>query len=105
MKTYRVVFSRGMSEDVMELEYYITIEASREIAENFVDGLVEECESLWLAPYRGTKRRYLKPNMRIIGFKHAVAILYRIEEVQQLVVFLGISYRGRSIKRILERNE
>jgi len=43
--------------------------------------------------------------MRIIGFKHAASILYRIEEEQQLVVFLGISYRGRSIERILERNE
>jgi toxin ParE1/3/4 len=105
MKTYRVVFSRGMSEDVMELEDYITIEANREIAENFVDRLVQECESLWVAPYRGTKRRYLKPNMRIIGFKHAVSILYRVEKDEQLVVFLGISYRGRSIERILERNE
>ena len=43
--------------------------------------------------------------MRTIGYKRVVSIVFRIEEVSKLVVILGFAYRGRSISRILERNE
>jgi toxin ParE1/3/4 len=105
MKRYSVIFALGMSEDVMELEDFIALKSNQEIAAQYIDGLIEECESLGLAPFRGTKRPELRPNMRIIGFKHAVSILFRVEGEQELVVILGLSYRGRSTARILDRNE
>lgn len=105
MKTFRVIFSRGMSEDLMELEEYIAFKTTLETAEHYIDGLIVECESFRLVPYRGSTRRELRADMRIIGYKRAVSIVFRIEENQQLVIFLGISYRGRSIARIFARNE
>jgi toxin ParE1/3/4 len=105
MKRYAVVFTHGMDEDARELEEYLTEKATREIAERFIDRLAVECESLAMAPYRGAKRSDLRANMRILGFKHAVAVVFRVEEEKGLVVVLGLSYRGRSIKRILERDE
>jgi plasmid stabilization system protein ParE len=105
MKRHSVVFALGMSEDLNELEDYIALESTEEIAALYIDTLIEECESLEFAPFRGTRRPELRPNMRIIGFKHAVSIVFRIEEQQNTVVILGVSYRGRSIDRILGRNE
>jgi toxin ParE1/3/4 len=105
MKTFGVIFSRGMSEDLMELEDYIALKTTSETAENYIDGLIVECKSFRLAPYRGSKRRELRPNMRVTGYKRAISIVFRTEEDQKLVVFLGVSYRGRSIAQILARNE
>lgn len=105
MKKYRVIFALGMGEDLRELENYIALESTEEVAAEYIDGLIEECESLQFAPFRGNKRPELRRNMRIIGFKHAVSILFRIEEKQQLVVILGLSYRRRSIHRVVDRTE
>ena len=105
MTKYDVVFSYGMDQDIFELRDYIALKRSIAIAENFLEGLITECETLGLAPYRGTKRRELRPNMRLLGYKHAVSVLFRVEEDKHVVVLLGISYRGRSINRILERYE
>ena len=105
MKKYTVTYSAGASEDIEDLGFYIASEASAEISIRYVRSLLRECNSLALAPFRGTKRPELRPNMRIIGFQRAVTILFRIEKAKHLVVILGTAYRGRTIAHILARNQ
>lgn len=105
MKTYEVVLSPGARTDLYDLEDYIASKSSPEIASRYIDGLLDKCHSLWIAPQRATRRRGLPANLRIIGHERAVTILFRIEEAEQLVVILGTAYRGRTIAYILERNE
>jgi toxin ParE1/3/4 len=102
---YIVIYSSGASEDIEDLGFYIATESSDEISIRYIRRLLRECDALALVPFRGTKRPDLRPNMRIIGYKRAVTILFRIEEAQQSVVILGMAYRGRTIAHIIERNE
>jgi plasmid stabilization system protein ParE len=105
MKRYKVDYSDGALGDIEELAEYIAAESSKSISIRYIRTLTSACDSLATAPHRGTKRDELRPNMRIIGHKRAVTILFRIEEEKRLVVILGTAYGGRTIDRILERNE
>ena len=105
MKVYGVAYTRGARENILELTEYIAEKSSRRIASRYIASLVRECESLRNAPQRGTKRQDLRPNMRVIGYKRAVSIVFRVEEEESIVVILGFSYRGHSFDRILERDE
>jgi toxin ParE1/3/4 len=105
MKLYEVRYSPGAREDISELTEFIASKSSGEIAFRYIASLVRECESLRNAPQRGNKRSDLRPNMRLIGFKRAVSIVFRVEENESLVVILGFSYRGQSLSKVLERDE
>jgi toxin ParE1/3/4 len=105
MKTYTVTYSAGADQDLTHLAAVIMEQASEERAIRYIGKIINECRSLSLAPYRGTKRRNLRPNMRVIGFKREVSILFRIEEETRLVVILGFAYGGRTLTEVLRRNE
>lgn len=103
MKRYKVDYFITAEQDLADLAEYIAARSSEEIAMKFITALIEECESLYIAPHRGTKRRDLRPDMRVIGFKRVISILFRVEEELDLVVILGISYRGRQLDGLLQR--
>jgi toxin ParE1/3/4 len=105
MKVFNVVYTRGYDRDARKLAEYIAKKSSKARAQSYIASIVHECNTLSWAAYRGTKRSYLPPNLRVIGFKRAVSILFRIEEPIATVVILGISYRGWSFDNILKRNE
>jgi toxin ParE1/3/4 len=105
MKHYEVQYSNGSHEDLAELATYILERSSEQRAISYIRKLVRECRSLSTAPYRGSRRSDIRPNMRVIGYKKAVLMVFRIEEVSSVVVILGFAYRGRSIDQILARDE
>jgi plasmid stabilization system protein ParE len=105
MKTYRIEFSEGAREDLAELANLIATASFIERAERYIGKLVRECRSLSVAPHRGTRLQELRPNMRLIAYKHTVNIVFRIEEAIDTVVILGFAYKGRSLEHILNRDE
>jgi plasmid stabilization system protein ParE len=105
MKRYVVKYADGSQMDLAGIAAFIMEQSSEERAMRYVRRLVNECSSLHVAPYRGNKRDDLRPNMRLIGYKREVAIVFRIEEQSSAVVILGFAYRGRSLDEISNRNE
>jgi toxin ParE1/3/4 len=105
MKVFEVRYSDGSEQDLRELATYILEQSSEQRAVEFTSRLVIECDSLAKAPHRGIKRTDLRPNMRVVGYKRTVSIVFRIEEEKNTVVVLGFSYGGRSVDHILARNE
>jgi len=84
MNTYSVIFSSGAREDISEIADYIASKSSSEISGRYIEGLVLECESLSLAPHRGTKRSDLRPNMRVIGHQRSATIVFGLKKTSGL---------------------
>jgi len=89
---YAVVISAKAQKKLTQLELYLAARFYPENAERFIDRLVDACESLTLAPYRGTARDDLKPGMRSVGFERKVTIYFKIHG--RKVVIVNITYRG-----------
>lgn len=65
---FRVEFTPEAEDQLAELLIYIGSAASPEIAERYIDAIVEKCEKLETFPLRGTARDDIRPGLRVLGF-------------------------------------
>ncbi|CAN5520975.1 hypothetical protein BH10ACI4_BH10ACI4_01730 [soil metagenome] len=93
---HEVIFSSEAEQQLRELEEYLSERFYPANAERYIRRLTEACIALGLAPYRGTKRNDLIPDMRTIGFERRAAIYFKIIDNQ--VIILSIHYGGRSFQ-------
>lgn len=94
--SYEVVFTPGAESDLDEIERYLALRFSARNAELYVERIVKFCNSIALAPYRGTSLNKLHPALRSLGMERRVTIQFRVKETQ--VVILGVYYAGRPIE-------
>ena len=90
----QVVFTPLARRHLNEVHDYITNRASRDVADDYVTKLVDFCDGLALAPYRGRKRDELAPGLRVIGFGRRITVAFFI--AQETVDIAGIYYGGRN---------
>lgn len=91
---YRVSLSPRALKHIAEIEHYLVARFYPQSSRRFVDRLLNACESLALAPFRGTARDDLRPGLRTVGFERKVTIYFTI--VEDRIIIVSIMYRGRS---------
>jgi len=77
MNLYAVAFTPEAEEQLAILYRYIAAAASPAIAERYTNAIITHCEGLYTAPNRGTRRDYVRPNLRITNYKRRTVCLCR----------------------------
>jgi len=65
---HSVVYAPEAEAQLVALYFHIATAASPEIAANYTDDLVQQCESLKTFPMRGAQRDDIRPGLRVFGF-------------------------------------
>ncbi len=94
MKLFEVVFAPKANRDRADIYEWLAERASPDIAKHFVDGILNECESLRMAPYRGTTRSMAGLEVRTFGYKRSVSIVFTIDG--DTVQILRLLYHGQT---------
>lgn len=97
---HRVVFAPEAERQLVDLYEQLAAAASAEIANAYVEAIVESCESLRTLPMRGTLREDVRPGLRTFGFRRRVTIAFEVSE--ETVTILGIFYGGRDFEADFE---
>jgi plasmid stabilization system protein ParE len=93
---YRVVFAPEAEAQLVSLYGYIATVASPEIAINYTNAIVAQCESLKTFPLRGTRRDSIRPGLGTFGFRRRVTIAFEV--TGRIVTILGVFYGGQNFE-------
>jgi len=93
---HEVVFAPEAEAQLVALYFQIASAASPEIAANYTEAIVQQCESLKTFPIRGALRDDIRPGLRVFGFRRRVSIVFEVTD--QRVTILGIFYGGQSFE-------
>ena len=97
---HSVVFAPEAEAQLVALYFHIAAAASPEVAANFTEAIVKQCESLKTFPVRGTRRDDIRPGLRITGFRRRVTIAFEV--TSGVVTILGIFYGGQDFESAFE---
>ena len=91
----RVVFQRRAQRELVELYDYIAERGGALRAAKFVAEIRTYCLGFAEFAERGTRRDDLAPDVRLVGWRRRVSIVFRVDA--ETVKSIGIFYRGRNI--------
>jgi plasmid stabilization system protein ParE len=91
-----VVYAPEAEAQLFALYFHIASAASPDIAANYTDAIMKQCESLSAFPHRGARRDDIRPGVRVFGFRRRVSIVFEV--TGGLVTVLGIFYGGQSFE-------
>jgi toxin ParE1/3/4 len=97
---YRVVFAPEAEAQLVALYFQLAAAASPEIADTYVEAIIEQCEKLKTFPIRGTLRDEVRPGLRTFGFRRRVTIAFEV--TAGTVTILGIFYGGQDLAAAFE---
>ena len=75
---HRVVFAPEAERQLVALYKQLAAAASTEVADVYVNAIVDSCESLRTFPIRGTLREDIRPGLRTFGFRRRVTIAFEV---------------------------
>ncbi|MBU3725800.1 MAG: type II toxin-antitoxin system RelE/ParE family toxin [Burkholderiaceae bacterium] len=93
MKTYLVNFSPESIEQLVSLYHHLAAEAGPVISNNYVNAVVDYCESLKTFPLRGVARDDIREGLRIAHYKGRTIIAYAVFE--STISIIGVFYGGQ----------
>jgi toxin ParE1/3/4 len=96
---HRVGFSPEARQDLTELYDFIARHSGPARAIAYLERIERYCLGFATAPERGTRRDYLRPGLRTIGFERRVTIAFHHDE--RTVTIDRILYGGRDLTRTL----
>jgi toxin ParE1/3/4 len=96
--TRRLVLTRQVKAQLNSLYEYIAFEASLEIADRYIDALMDRIASLTDFPRRGTPRDDLRPGLRTVPFRRRLTIAYAVKPRE--VRIIGIARAGQDLKQL-----
>lgn len=97
---HSVVFSPEAESQLIALQSHLAAAASPEIAGNYIEKIIEQCERLQTFPMRGTLRNDIRPGLRTFGFQRRVTIAFDV--TVDMVTILGIFYGGQDFETAFE---
>jgi toxin ParE1/3/4 len=71
------------------------------VADAYLHRVLTFCEGFANTPHRGTLCEDLGPGLRIAGWKRSLTLVWRVQEEQRCVQFIGLFYRGRDVATAL----
>ncbi|GEL43861.1 hypothetical protein MEX01_44520 [Methylorubrum extorquens] len=94
MKRLEVTYRNEAEADLLRIYRWIyEASLSPEIADRFLNRLLERCDRIGDAPHGGRPRDDLEPGLRTVQFEHSAVIAYRVEADRVRVV--NVFYGGR----------
>ena len=100
MEENSVFFAPEAENELLEIYDWIAAAASADVAYGYVTRIEEFCERLSTGALRGQARDDVRPGLRIIGFERRVAVAFRRDAGQ--VVILRVFYGGRNWEELIE---
>jgi plasmid stabilization system protein ParE len=100
---YSVEFAPEAESQLLALYLHIALTASPDIATDYTDSIIEQCQTLSTFPNRGMKRDDIRPGVRVFGFRKRVSIAFAV--VEDVVTILGIYYCGQNFEGLLNEDE
>jgi toxin ParE1/3/4 len=97
--TRRLVLTGKAKAQINSLYEYIAREASLEIADRYIDSLVERIAGLTSFPDRGTRRDDLRPGLRTVPFRRRLTIAYAVKPREVRIIAVGRA--GQDMKELL----
>ncbi len=101
MNTYSVIFTPRAEHQLDELYQYIADHSGEARADDYVGGIVADCQSLATFPERGTRRGDIRPNLRIKSYAKRVVIAFSVDTASKTVVIYGVFYGGQNYEALL----
>ncbi|AWI89618.1 type II toxin-antitoxin system RelE/ParE family toxin [Methylobacterium sp. DM1] len=99
MKRLKVVYRAEADADLLQIYRWVyEASLSPEIAERFLDRLMERCGRIGDAPHGGRPRDDLEPGLRTVPFEHSAVIAYRVEADRVRIV--NVFYGGRDFETL-----
>jgi toxin ParE1/3/4 len=100
MKRVPVIYRPDARKAIDGIFLYV-LDASQhlETAEQFINRILDRCESIGDAPYSGVARPDLGEGIRTAPFEGRAIIVYRVES--DAVEILNVFYRGRDYQAIM----
>ena len=95
----RIVLSPGAIRQLKAIEGYLSAATSDDRAAQFVDGIVDQCNSFADFSFRSTPRDDLRPDIRTTVYRRRVVIAYSVEVTT--VTILGVFYGGQDFESAL----
>lgn len=95
MTQYVVRFTPGAERDQKAIYDWVAAQASEEVAGRFLHGLLTLCNGLQTAPLRGKIGRLRNAQVRVIGYRRTVSIMFTVSS--NTVSILRLLYRGRNL--------
>jgi toxin ParE1/3/4 len=97
--SHKVSFRPRAEADLRALYDYIAMNAGRAVAGSYIDRLEAACLALENFPERGTKRDYIRPGLRTMGFERRATIVFQVMKGE--VVIVRIFHGGQDYERAL----
>jgi toxin ParE1/3/4 len=79
---HNVVFAMKAEAQLVQIFDYIAAAASPEIAADYTEAIVHQCESLKTFPTRGAQRDDIRPGLRVFGFRRRVSIAFEVGKIE-----------------------
>ena len=94
MKSYTIAYAPEFEDQLDRVEAYIETKSGSEvIAERHTQAIRRYCESLSIAPQRGTRRDDLSPGLRITHYRGSTLLAFYIQG--DVVWFVGVFFGGQ----------
>lgn len=97
---FRVIFSPEAEEQLADLYRHITSAASPDIAERYVNSIINYCQTMETFPLRGAQRDDIRPGLRIANYKGRTVIAFAVDTRQ--VSIIGVFYGGQDYETTLQ---
>ncbi|UYW29277.1 type II toxin-antitoxin system RelE/ParE family toxin [Methylorubrum extorquens] len=99
MKRLEVTYRSEAEADLLQIYRWVyEASLSPEIADRFLNRLLERCDRIGDAPHGGRPRDDLEPGLRTVPFEHSAVIAYRVEADRVRVV--NVFYGGRDFEAL-----
>jgi toxin ParE1/3/4 len=96
---HRIEFSPEALGDLIDLCDYVASRDAAERAIGYIERIEECCHNLGMFPDRCSKRKDLRPGLRILGFERRAVIAFQIKG--EAVTIPRILYGGRNLETVL----
>jgi toxin ParE1/3/4 len=99
MKRLKVAYRAEADADLLQIYRWVyEVSLSPEVAQRFLDRLIERCGRIGDALHGGRPRDDLEPGLRTVPFEHSAVIADRVEADRVRVI--NVSYGGRDFEAL-----
>ncbi len=95
---YTVVFTEDALQDLRDIYDYVASQADFDIADGFLERIIDASRGLASLPKRGSRRDEVQPGLRSISYQRRTTIFYLVENDQ--VMIIHVLYGGRDIATV-----
>lgn len=95
---FEIIFAPEAEEQILSLHQYISEQANKMVADNYINSLLDYLAGFSTFPERGNKRDDIRHGLRVTNFRHRTVIAFAVDEEQ--VIIAGIYHGGQNYETI-----